>query len=232
MNLPRKQIPKHPRVIRSFVLRQSRITRAQKAAFDTLMRHYGLDPAHGRFDLTAIFGREVRRTLEIGFGNGDTLLELASAHPEEDFLGVEVHRPGVGRLLMNLEARHVTNVRVVCADVMEVLAHCVPDLSLDAVLIYFPDPWPKKRHRKRRLVQPEFTTLLARKLKRGSRLQLATDWPDYATHMLAVLSASPEFVNAHDAGYSPRPTDRTLTRFENRGLKLGHPVHDLVFVKR
>lgn len=226
-------ITEHPRRIRSFVRRQSRTTRAQWRALQTLLPKYGLDPEPDLFDFAAIFGREVRRTLEIGFGNGENLLALARAHPDEDFLGVEVHRPGIGRLLLALEAEKLGNVRIVCADALEVLGRCVADASLDAVLIFFPDPWPKKRHHKRRLVQPEFAALLARKLKRGGRLHLATDWPDYAEHMLAVLAASPDFTNlAEDGGYTPRPEKRSLTKFENRGLKLGHPVLDLIFVRR
>lgn len=223
----------HPRRIRSFVRRQSRTTRAQRRALQTLLPKYGLDPEQGRFEFAAIFGREARRTLEIGFGNGENLLALARAHPDEDFLGVEVHRPGIGRLLLALEAEKPGNLRLVCADALEVLGRCVADASLDAVLIFFPDPWPKKRHHKRRLVQPEFAALLARKLKRGGRLHLATDWPEYAEHMLAVLAASPDFTNlAEDGGYMPRPEQRSLTKFENRGLKLGHAVLDLIFVRR
>ena len=223
----------HPRSIRSFVLRQSRITPAQERALRELLPKYALDPGPGMFDFQAHFNRNARRTLEIGFGNGDTLLELARAHPEEDFLGIEVHRPGIGRLLKALAAEKLTNVRVICADAVEVLNHCVPDASLDGLLVYFPDPWPKKRHHKRRLVQAEFVSLVARKLKSGGQLQLATDWPDYAAHMLAVLSASPEFHNcAADRGYAPRPAQRLLTKFEGRGLKLGHAVRDLVFLRR
>ncbi|MDE2070639.1 MAG: tRNA (guanosine(46)-N7)-methyltransferase TrmB [Gammaproteobacteria bacterium] len=221
------------RTIRSFVLRQGRITRGQRTAFARLMPHYGLDPAHGAFDFTSTFGREARRTLEIGFGNGEALLTLARAHPEEDFLGIEVHRPGIGRLLPALDAEQLTNVRVVCADAVEVLQRCVPDASLDAALLFFPDPWPKKRHHKRRLVQAEFIALLAPKLKSGGRLQLATDWPDYAAQMLAVLNSAPAFSNcAADAGYAPRPAQRPPTKFERRGVALGHPVRDLEFVRR
>lgn len=221
------------RTIRSFVLRQGRITRGQRAAFTKLMPRYGLNPAHGPFDFISLFGREARRTLEIGFGNGEALVALAHAHPEEDFLGVEVHRPGVGRLLLALDTEKLTNVRVVCADAVEVLQRCVPDASLDAVLLFFPDPWPKKRHHKRRLVQKEFIALLAQKLKSGGRLQLATDWPDYAAQMLAVLDSSPAFSNcAADGGYARRPAQRPPTKFERRGVALGHAVHDLVFVRR
>lgn len=223
----------HPRAIHSFILRQSRITAAQQRALQTLLPRYGLDPAQGRFDFPAIFGRDAHRTLEVGFGNGATLLALARAHPDQDFLGIEVHRPGVGRLLLALDAEKLENVRVVCADALEVLSHCVPNVSFDVVLAYFPDPWPKKRHHKRRLVQPEFAALVARKLKSGGRLQLATDWLEYAEHMLAVLSANPDFVNTTAGdGYASRPSERPLTKFEQRGLTLGHAVRDLVFVKR
>ncbi|MGH8279457.1 MAG: tRNA (guanosine(46)-N7)-methyltransferase TrmB [Gammaproteobacteria bacterium] len=187
---------------------------------------------HDPFELAALFRRDAPCTLEIGFGNGDTLLTLACAHPHEDFIGVEVHRPGIGRLLLGLESHALTNVRVVCADALEVLSGCMPDASLSAILIYFPDPWPKKRHHKRRLVQPEFAALVARKLKRGGQLHLATDWPDYAEHMLAVLVANPDFSNAAGTGFAPRPAARLLTRFEHRGLKLGHAVRDLVFIRR
>lgn len=232
MTTPRKPPSGHPRTIRSFVLRQSRITPAQQSALAAWLPRYGLDPAQGTFDFAAIFGRDAPRSLEIGFGTGDTLLALATAHPEQDFLGIEVHRPGVGRLLMNLAARQLANVRVVCADAVEVLTHCVPDTSLDTVLVYFPDPWPKKRHHKRRLLQPEFAALVARKLKSAGRLQLATDWQDYAEHMRAVLSASPGFIAAGYRETTEQPADRPLTRFENRGLKLGHVVHELGFVKR
>ena len=221
------------RTIRSFVLRQGRITRGQRTAFTRLMPRYGLDPAHGAFNFTSLFGRGARRTLEIGFGNGEALLALAHAYPEEDFLGIEVHRPGIGRLLLALEAEQLHNVRVVCADAVDVLQRCVPDASLDAVLLFFPDPWPKKRHHKRRLVQAEFIALVAQKLKSGGRLQLATDWPDYAAQMLAVLNGSPAFANcAADGGYAPRPAPRPLTKFERRGAALGHPVRDLAFVRR
>lgn len=183
-------------------------------------------------DLPQLFGRDARRTLEIGFGNGDTLARLAERHPDEDFLGAEVHRPGVGSLLLALEAGKLSNVRVACEDAVELCNARLPDACLDAVLIYFPDPWPKKRHHKRRLLQAEFVALLARKLKRGGRLHFATDWAEYAEHALAVLDASPDFRNSIDGGsYAPRPTERPDTRFERRGIKLGHAVFDLVFLR-
>lgn len=218
------------RRIRSFVLRQGRMTVGQSRALETLLPKYSCPT--GPLDLPSLFGRDARRTLEIGFGNGDTLLALAAQHPEQDFLGVEVHRPGVGRLLLHLEQQQLGNVRVVCEDAVQVLREQLRDASLDAVLIYFPDPWPKKRHHKRRLMQPEFVALLAAKLKAGGRLHLATDWEDYARHTREVLAASPLFRNLEPAGgYVPRPPERPATHFEARGLKLGHAVFDLLYLR-
>jgi|SRR5882724_2897569 len=215
------------RRIRSFVLRQGRMTPGQNRALEELLPRFGV--ADGPIDLTALFGRTARRTLEIGFGDGHNLAELARRHPEQDFLGCEVHRPGVGRLLLDLEADRLANVRVIADDALPVLRERLADASLDALLIYFPDPWPKKRHHKRRLVQPDTAELFARKLKPGGTLQLATDWEDYAQHALEVLNACPGLRNlASDGGYVPRPTERPETKFERRGLKLGHRVFDLV----
>jgi tRNA (guanine-N7-)-methyltransferase len=230
---PGMQPSETQRTIRSFVLRQGRLTAAQQHALDSLLPKYSLDSAGGLLDLAVVFGRLARCTLEIGFGNGDALAQLARQHPHEDFLGIEVHRPGVGRLLMTLEHENISNVRVLCADAVDVLTRCIPDESLDVLLVYFPDPWPKKRHRKRRLVQPEFVTLMVRKLKTGGQLQLATDWSEYATQMLDVLSANPHLANVgNGGGYSQRPATRPLTKFERRGIDLGHPVRDLSFIKR
>lgn len=213
--------------------REGRLTPAQSRALDELLPRYGLQPGDEPFDFPRIFGRDARRTLEIGCGNGDTLAALARLHPDEDFIGIEVHRPGVGRLLNTLESEQLANARVICADAVEVLSRCVPDASLDAVLLYFPDPWPKKRHHKRRILQTGFAALIAQKLRHGGQFRLATDWPEYAEHMLAVLAASAEFANtAADGGYVPRPAERLLTKFERRGLNRGHPVRDLVFVRR
>src|SRR5579872_462146 len=181
------------RRIRSFVLRQGRMTHGQQRALKELLPKYSAAP--GPLDIIKLFGRDARRTLEIGFGSGDVLLELARRHPEEDFLGIEVHKPGVGALLLKLEQEQLKNVRLLCEDAVQVLAGRLPDACLDAILVYFPDPWPKKRHHKRRLLQAEFVALAARKLKTGGRLQLATDWQDYAEQMLAVLSESPELRN-------------------------------------
>jgi tRNA (guanine-N7-)-methyltransferase len=219
------------RRIRSFVLRQGRMTPGQERALAEVLPRYCL-PA-GPIDFRALFGRDARRTLEIGFGDGHNLAELARRHPEQDFLGAEVHRPGVGRLLLTVEADRIDNIRVLDDDVMPALRERLPDQSLDAILIYFPDPWPKKRHHKRRLLQPESALLLAQKLKPAGTLQLATDWEEYAQHALEVLSACPPFQNsATDGGYVARPAERPETKFERRGLKLGHQVFDLVFTRR
>lgn len=220
----------HPRAIRSFVTRSGRITSAQERALEELWPKYGVDLGAAPIDLDALFGRRARRVAEIGFGNGDNLLALAASRPAEDFLGIEVHRPGVGRLLLQLEERALGNVRVVCQDAVEVLERYLSGPCLDEILILFPDPWPKKRHHKRRLIQPPFVTLLAERLKRGGALRLATDWEPYAAEMLATLSGEPRLRNAAaDGGFIPRPEERSPTRFERRGERLGHQVWDLDF---
>jgi tRNA (guanine-N7-)-methyltransferase len=220
----------HPRSIRSFVTRAGRITAAQQRALATLWPKYGVEYRDEPLELAALFGRDAPRTLEIGFGNGENLVALALAHPERDYLGVEVHRPGVGRLLLALEERRLTNVRVICHDAVEVLERQIAPGSLAEILILFPDPWPKKRHHKRRLVQAPFVALLARALCAGGVLRLATDWQPYALEMLAVLGAAEHFGNlAPGGGFVPRPAERIPTRFELRGTRLGHEVWDLAF---
>ena len=220
----------HPRAIRSFVTRSGRITTAQERALQELWPRYGLELHAAPLDLDALFGRRARRVAEIGFGNGDNLLALAASRPGEDFLGIEVHRPGVGRLLLQLEERALGNVRVVCRDAVEVLERYLGGPCLDEILILFPDPWPKKRHHKRRLIQPSFVTLLVQRLKDGGVLRLATDWEPYAMEMLAALSAEPQLRNvSSDGGFVTRPAERSPTRFERRGERLGHQVWDLEF---
>ncbi|HYL70679.1 MAG TPA: tRNA (guanosine(46)-N7)-methyltransferase TrmB, partial [Candidatus Dormibacteraeota bacterium] len=178
----------------------------------------------------ALFGREAPRTLEIGFGNGEHLLALAAAHPERDFLGVEVHRPGVGRLLLGLEQAALGNVRLVCHDAVEVLEQQIPRGFLDELLILFPDPWPKKRHHKRRLIQGPFAALAAARLAHGGVLRLATDWEPYAIEMLEVLTHTADLENLSEyGGFMARPSERAPTRFERRGERLGHAVWDLAF---
>lgn len=214
------------------MLRAGRITAAQRRALDELLPRLGI-PFDGRpLDLDAAFGRRAPRVLEIGFGNGDTLLEIAAKSPGTDFLGAEVHPPGVGHCLHAVEAAGLTNVRVVMHDAVEVLKDGLAPASLDEVLLYFPDPWPKKRHHKRRIVQPAFAALVAGRLKPGGRFRLATDWEPYAAWMMEVLDASPEFRNAAPAGGCIDRPERGATRFERRGRRLGHAVFDLEYVRR
>ena len=223
----------HPRSIRSFVTRAGRITAAQERALQELWPKYGIDFRPGPLELPAIFGRDAPRTLEIGFGNGENLVTLAAAHPGRDYLGIEVHRPGVGRALLALEQHALGNVRVSCHDAVEVLERQIAPGSLDEVLILFPDPWPKKRHHKRRLIQPPFVALAAGTLAAGGTLHLATDWEPYAQEMLAVLGAAAGLENlAAGGGFSARPAERLPTRFERRGVRLGHVVWDLTFRRR
>jgi tRNA (guanine-N7-)-methyltransferase len=218
------------RSIRSFVLRQGRLTEAQERAFAEHWARFGLEPQTLPRDFDTVFGRRAPRVLEIGFGNGEALRWAGANYPERDFLGLEVHRPGVGRLLNALAADGTDNVRVYCHDAVEILRHEIADASLDEIRIWFPDPWPKKRHHKRRLIQPGFATLLASKLRRGGLLHLATDWQDYAEHMWDVLDAEPAFANEAGArGWFDRPAWRPQTHFEARGLRLGHGVWDLLY---
>ncbi|TXH04593.1 MAG: tRNA (guanosine(46)-N7)-methyltransferase TrmB [Nevskiaceae bacterium] len=220
----------HLRRIRSFVRREGRMTDGQKTALERLWPRYGLDAPAAPCDLAQVFGRSAPVVFEIGFGNGDHLLARAQSEPQHDFIGVEVHRPGVGRLLHNAEKAGLNNLRAACHDAVEVLEHWIVDGALHEAVIYFPDPWHKKRHNKRRLVQPAFVDLLARKIHSGGRLLLATDWAPYAAHMLEVLNAAPGFVNvASDGRYVPRHPTRPKTRFEARGERLGHEVFDLEF---
>jgi tRNA (guanine-N7-)-methyltransferase len=212
-------------------MRAGRITQAQKRALAELSPRYGIPFEPRPLDLDAAFGRRAPRVLEIGFGNGDMLVELATASPGTDFIGVEVHPPGVGHCLLAVSERGLANVRVVMHDAVEVLEQMVPPAALDEVLLFFPDPWPKKRHHKRRIVQPAFASLVASRLKPGGHFKLATDWEPYAAWMLEVLNASPDLSNvASDGGCVERP-ERSATRFERRGRKLGHRVFDLEFVR-
>ena len=218
------------RTIRSFVVRGGRMTDAQQRALGELWPRYGIDTADAPLDLDACFGRRAPRTLDIGFGNGDHLATLATRHPERDYLGIEVHRPGVGRLLLSCNAQGSRNVRAICRDAVEVLEHVLPAASFDEVLLLFPDPWPKKRHHKRRIVQAPFIALVAKVLAPGGVFRLATDWGPYAEEMLARLNAAPDFENlAPDGGYAARDESRAATRFERRGQRLGHGVWDLSF---
>jgi tRNA (guanine-N7-)-methyltransferase len=218
------------RRIRSYVLRIGRMTSAQRRAYEEGWRLWGLDHDAGELAFDAIFGRSGPRVLEIGFGMGQSLVEMARANPHCNFVGIEVHRPGVGRLLHAIAEQHLENIRIYCHDAVEILRDCIGDASLDTVQIFFPDPWHKKRHNKRRLIQPAFVTLLTRKLKMGGVLHLATDWEDYALQMMEVLGAAEGLANCYAEGqFAPRPEHRPLTKFELRGERLGHGVRDLLF---
>jgi tRNA (guanine-N7-)-methyltransferase len=220
------------RSIRSFALRQGRFTVAQRKAMDSLWPIYGLDIADVPADYEAIFGRSAPLVVEIGFGNGETLAQLASDQPQTNFIGIEVHRPGVAQLLSRLKEHELNNVRIFRADAVDILTSRFADRSLSGVNLFFPDPWPKKRHHKRRLVNPEFISLIARKLTSGGFFHAATDWEDYAHQMLDVLERCELLKNtAGEAKFSPRPAHRPLTKFERRGQQLGHGVWDLIFVR-
>ena len=217
--------------IRSYVLRAGRVGSGQARALAELGPIFMLPYAAAALDLDAVFGRRAPRFLEIGFGMGEGLAAIAAAHPDHDYLGVEVHTPGVGALLKQLGERGLGNVRVIQHDAVDVLNAMLAPASLAGIHVFFPDPWHKKRHHKRRLIQPPLVSLLASRLAPGGYLHLATDWQDYAEHMLAVLAAEPQLENTA-TDYAPRPDSRPLTKFEQRGLRLGHGVWDLMFRKR
>lgn len=220
------------RRIRSFVLRQGRLTKGQARALETGLPQFGVNYTPELLDLNAVFNRaDSKKILEIGFGMGETTAKIAQVLPDCDFLAAEVHTPGVGALLKLIQENALTNIRVIQHDVVEVLHHMVADASLDGVHIFFPDPWHKKRHHKRRLIQTEFVNLLCTKLKAGGYLHVATDWQEYAEWVLEVLNAEAQLENtAKD--YAVKPSYRPLTKFENRGLKLGHGVWDMVFTRK
>ncbi len=230
----------HPqRHIRSFVLRAGRVTAAQERALTELWPSYGLDFTGGPLDLNLAFGRgadsafPAQRCLEIGFGTGEVLGALAEANPQIDYLGVEVHRSGVGRLLLHAARANLKNLRIVCHDAVEVLTRSIANETFDQVLVFFPDPWHKKRHHKRRLIDAAFAALLGEKLRRGGILRLATDWQEYAEQMLTVLNGTPTLESlSPESGYVARPDFRPATRFERRGERLGHGVWDLAYRRR
>lgn len=218
--------------IRSFVRRQGRLTKGQQRALQTLLPGYGLGIESGELDLQQVFSRQAPCILEVGFGMGQALLQMAATHPENNYIGIEVHAPGVGTLLQGIEKQQLTNVRIFNQDAIDVLQQCIPANSLSGLLLFFPDPWHKKRHHKRRIVQPGFVQLVYSRLQEKGLFHLATDWQNYAEHMLAVLSQAPGFNNQAGLGnYAERPKHRPLTKFEQRGLRLGHGVWDLMFEK-
>ena len=221
------------RPIRSFVRREGRLTKGQQRALNELWDKYGISNENCLLDLDKVFERNAPKVLEIGFGNGHSLAEMAAEHSDEDYLGIEVHRPGVGALLLLIEEHGLSNIRLICDDAVEILKLRIADNSLDRVQLFFPDPWHKKRHHKRRILKPDFVSLVAQKLKHGGLFHLATDWEDYAMQMVDVMSKSAEFENtASDSDFVPRPEYRPLTKFEQRGKRLGHGVWDLIYQKK
>jgi len=219
------------RHIRSYVLRQGRVSAAQRRAIDTLMPVFGIPFSVARPDFDAAFGRSAPRILEIGFGMGETTAQIAAGQPHNDYLGIEVHTPGVGGLLRLLEAQQLRNVRIIQHDAMDVVTHMIAPDSFDGLHVFFPDPWPKTRHQKRRLIQAPFVSLLSSRLRPGGYFHVATDWEDYAQQILEVLSNEPLLENTAE-GFAPRPAYRPLTKFESRGLKLGHGVWDILFRRK
>lgn len=228
------------RRIRSFVLRQGRLTKGQAHALETVWPQFGIEYEEELLDLNQVFGRDDflikprKKILEIGFGMGESTAKIAQTLPDCDFVAVEVHTPGVGSLLKLIEECSIQNIRIIQHDVVEVLQQMIADNSLDGVHIFFPDPWHKKRHHKRRLIQAEFLKLLCNKMKVGAYIHVATDWQEYAEWVLEVLKAEPQLQNTatdFTQGYAEKPSYRPLTKFENRGIKLGHGVWDLVFLK-
>jgi len=228
---PQLTTPRPQRPIRSFVLRQGRITPAQQRALETLLPKFGIPAKAAPLDFRTSFGRVAPVVLEIGFGMGDATVAIAKAMPERDFIGIEVHGPGVGSLLNRIETERLTNLRVIRHDAVEVLDKLIPLTSLAGIHVYFPDPWPKKRHHKRRLLTPAFVRELAHRLTPGGYLHIATDWHDYAQDVLAICSGEASLQNTAD-GFADRPSWRPQTKFEKRGLALGHLVFDIVFRRR
>lgn len=221
---------KRIRKIKSFVLREGRLTKGQQRAMDELFPSLGLEFQRQPYDLSEVFGRESDKVLEIGFGMGKSLAEQAHKEQDKDFIGIEVHKPGVGACLLLAEEYGINNIRVIHHDAVEIIDYAIADRSLDKIQIFFPDPWHKKKHHKRRIVQTEFCQKLHKKLKPGGILHLATDWENYAEHMLEVLTPMTEYENISETGdYVPRPDSRPLTKFEQRGHRLGHGVWDLQF---
>jgi len=220
-----------PQRIRSFIRRQGRLTPGQQLALDNYWDKYCLDP-NADTNFSQVFGRDAPLFVEIGFGNGESLVRMAAANPDKDYMGIEVHKPGVGHLLMLLNQQGLNNVRIYCHDAIEIMEQKIADNSLAGVHLFFPDPWPKKKHHKRRIVRPGFVELLVRKLKPGGYFHAATDWKNYAEAMLAVLSENSELRNTSPTNdYCDSPEYRPLTKFEQRGLRLGHGVWDLIFIK-
>ena len=219
------------RPVRSFVLRQGRLTKGQDDALQRLWPQFGIARGDDLLDMDSLFENDSPITLEIGFGDGVSLATMAANAPEQNFIGIEVHRPGVGRILHLVEENGLTNLKVMDDDAVEIIKNRIPDGSLDRVQLFFPDPWHKKRHNKRRIVQDEFVQLIASKLSDNGVFHLATDWEPYDEHMAEVMESSKDFKSQADSPYSPKPESRPTTKFETRGIKLGHGVWDLLYQK-
>ncbi|CAG0878789.1 unnamed protein product [Cyprideis torosa] len=220
------------RSIRSFVVRNGRITQGQQRAFDENWLTFGIEYTQSHIDWSAEFGRDAPLWIEIGFGNGIQTAHMAELYPQTNFVGIEIHMPGVGRLLSQIQERQLKNLRIIRHDAVEVLQNCVSDEQAERILLFFPDPWPKKKHHKRRIVQADFTKLVSQKLKTGGYFHLATDWEEYALHMLETIGAEKDLENqSTDNTFIPPPEYRLITKFEKRGLKRGHEVWDLLFRK-
>ena len=219
------------RPVRSFVLRQGRLTKSQEQALSNEWPIFGIERGESELQLNSLFSNDAPITLEIGFGNGVSLATMAEQSPDKNFVGIEVHRPGVGRLLHLIKEKQLSNLRVMDDDAVEIIKNRIPENSLDRIQLFFPDPWHKKRHNKRRIVQPDFVSLISTRLKKGGVFHMATDWEPYAEHMAEVMEVSLEFKSLSDTPYSPKPDSRPTTKFENRGLKLGHGVWDLIYEK-
>ena len=218
------------RPVRSFVRRAGRLTASQQRALDELWPLWGVDYSPAELDLDALFGRRAPRVLEIGFGNGESLVQQATDHPERDFIGIEVHEPGVGHCLLAIREAGIRNLRLIAHDAVDVLSHQVPPASLERINLYFPDPWPKKRHHKRRILQPAFVELCAERLVAGGALHIATDWANYAEHIDETMAGSGRFTCAERRQHGgDAPLDRPRTKFERRGLRLGHRIWDWRF---
>jgi len=219
------------RPIRSFVIRGGRLTHSQRRALENFWQEFGVDYPSGIVNSPQTFSNQAELVVEIGFGMGDSLLQMATDNPHLNYIGIEVHKPGIGKLLQGLAERQLTNVKIICHDAKEILAHSFADQSIEKIQIFFPDPWPKKRHHKRRLIQTEFTQLLVQKLKPNGQIHLATDWQEYADHMLEVLTAEQQLNNAAGAGQFWQQKQRPITKFERRGQRFGHGVWDLLFTR-
>lgn len=231
-DVPAEQAPLHRRGIKSYVLRAGRMTVAQTRGLEEVWPRLGLSLEDGRQDLDKVFGRHAPRVVEVGFGMGASLIEQAETHRDTDFIGIEVHPPGVGKLLDEADKRGLTNLRVYREDALRVLEECLPEASIDTLQLFFPDPWPKKKHHKRRILQPAFAELVRTRLKPGGLFHMATDWANYAEQMAEIMAAEPGYRNvasAETAPYVPRPAFRPLTKFELRGERLGHGVWDLMY---